>query len=54
MKKIVLFITLSIILLITVQCTEDDTVEASLQKVNPVSVDSGEEGADGTDRDKDE
>ena len=54
MKKLVLFIALVFILMITLQCTEDDTVEASVQKDNPVSVESGEEGADGIDSDKDE
>ena len=54
MEKKVLFIAVSIVLLMGVQCTEDDTVEASVQKENPVSIESGEEGADGPDRVKDE
>ena len=54
MKKSSLFIVFAILLFTSIQCTEDDTVEASVSQPDIQHVESGEEGADGTDNDKDE
>ena len=54
MKKYWLLLTLVILLFSVAGCTEDETVEASINQTEFLSIESGEEGADGTDNDKDE
>ena len=51
-KKSLLF-ALILICMASVQCTEDETVEASVAHSQINSLESGEEGADDKDTDKD-
>ena len=51
-KKSLLF-ALILICMASVQCTEDETVEASVAHSQIYSLESGEEGADDKDTDKD-
>ena len=54
MKKISLLVTLVILMMAFVQCTEDDDMEASVNQSEIYISESGEEGSDSTDNDKDE
>ncbi len=54
MKKLSLLAALVIMLVSAVQCTEDEAVEASMNQTEFHQIESGEEGADGPDNDKDE
>ena len=53
MYKKSLLIALMIICLASVQCTEDETVETAVMNSEIYSLESGEEGADDKDSDKD-
>lgn len=54
MKKISLLVALVILMMAFVQCTEDEDMEASVNQSEFFISDSGEEGSDSTDNDKDE
>ena len=53
MNKISLLFVLILICIASVQCTEDETVEASVAQSQNYNLESGEEGADDKDTDKD-
>lgn len=54
MRRIIFFIAFFIIGVCNIQCTDDEEVEASVYAVDAFVSESGEEGADGIDSDKDE
>lgn len=54
MKKTGLLFVLLALLFMSVQCTEDEDVEAKVYEKEAFSSQSGEEGVDGIDSDKDE
>ena len=54
MKKTGSFVVLLLLLLINIQCTDDEAVEASVYDAKAFVSESGEEGADGIDTKKDE
>jgi len=53
MYKISLLTAIMIILFFNVQCTEDETIETAIYDSEVYGVESGEEGADDKDSDKD-
>ncbi len=54
MKKLGILFTLLVLLFTSVQCTEDEDVEAGVYQKETFLYLSGEEGVDGIDSDKDE
>lgn len=53
MKKISLLVALVIMLMASVQCTEDETVEASVNQIDVHTLESGEEGDQELDNERD-
>ena len=54
MKKIGLLFAFLVLLFVSVQCTDDEDVEAKVYEKEEFLYQSGEEGDDGIDSDKDE
>ena len=53
MYKKSLLLALMLMCMVSVQCTEDETIEASVSQSDVYLSESGEEGADDKDSDKD-
>ena len=53
MKKISILFAFAIIVISALQCTEDETVEASVGQAEKYTIESGEEGDQELDNDRD-
>ena len=53
MKKVSLLVALVMLLILSIQCTEDDTVEASVNQIDNHHIESGEEGDQELDNERD-